>query len=102
MKNFHQTLLITLALGLCALCAFQWYGQTLQRNQIEGLNQLLYENSTAIQGYTNSIKTLDRQIAQMEGRIGELKETVKTNDQVMLAQKRELTRLEFTSEALTN
>jgi chromosome segregation ATPase len=102
MKNFHQNLLITLALGLCVLCAFQWYGQTLQRNQMEGLHQLIYEKSSAIQSYTNSIKTMDRQITLLDGRIAELKETVKTNDQIMLTQKRELNRLEFISRGLTN
>ena len=28
MKNFQQNLLIVLALGLCGLCVYQWYGQT--------------------------------------------------------------------------
>ncbi len=102
MKNFHQNLLIVLALGLCCLCAYQWYGQTLQRNEMQGLNQLIYEKSTAIQGYTNSINTMDRQISQMDGRIAELKATVKTNDQVILAQKREINKMEATAEGLTN
>lgn len=102
MKNFQQNLLIVLALGLCCLCAYQWYGQTLQRNEMQGLNQLIYEKSTAIQGYTNSIKTMDRQIAELDGRITELKGTVKTNDQLILTQKREINKLEATAEGLTN
>ncbi len=102
MKNFQQNLLIVLALALCCLCAYQWYGQTLQRNEMQGLNQLIYEKSAAIQGYTNSIKTMDRQIAEMDGRIIELKGTVKTNDQLMLSQKREFNKLEATAEGLTN
>jgi len=102
MKNFHQNLLIILALALCCLCAYQWYGQTLQRNEMQGLSQLVYEKSAAIQGYTNSIKTMDRQIAEMDGRIAELKGTVKTNDQLVLTQKREINKLEATAEGLTN
>jgi uncharacterized coiled-coil DUF342 family protein len=102
MKNFHQNLLIALALSLCVLCAYQWYGQTLQRNQIEGLNQLIYEKSSAIQSYTNSIKTMDRQIAQMDAHMAELKETIKTNDLLVLNQKRELNKLESTSELLSS
>ena len=79
MKNVHQNLLIVLALGLCCLCVYQWYSQTLQRNQIGSLNQLLYEQSTAIQGYTNSIKTMDRQFAQVGWPCGGTpKETLKT------------------------
>ena len=69
MKNFQQNLLILVALSLCGLCVYQWYGQTLQRNEIQKLEQMVYEKSAAIQGYTNSIRTMDRQIAQMDARI---------------------------------
>ena len=75
MKNFQQNLLIILALSLCGLCVYQWYGQTLQRNQIQKLNQMVYEQGAAIQGYTNSIADMDRQIAQMDARITALKES---------------------------
>jgi chromosome segregation ATPase len=102
MKNFQQNLLVVLAAALCLLCAWQWYGQTLQRNQIQGLNQLVYEKSAAIQGYTNSLSTLDHQVAQMDARIAELKGMIKTNDLLILNQKRELSRLEFVNAALTN
>jgi chromosome segregation ATPase len=102
MKNFHQNLLIVLALGLCALCLYQWYDQTLERNHIEKLNQLLSEKSTAIQGYTNSIATMNNEIAQMDSSITELKQTAKTNDETILGQKREISRLQITGEVLTN
>src|SRR5437879_3428720 len=102
MKTFQQNLLIVLAFSLCALCAYQWYGQTLQRKEIASINQLLYDKSAAIQGYTNSVKTMDRQIAQMDGRITELKEIAKTNDQLVLSQKRDLSRLQATNTGLTN
>ena len=90
------------AFALCGLCVFQWYGQTRQRDQIEKLNQLVYEKSAAIQAYTNSIQTLDRQIAQMDAHIVELKQTVKTNDQLLMVQKREINKLQVTAEGLTN
>ena len=102
MKNLHQNLLILLALALCVLCAWQWYGQTLQRNQMDNMNQLLSQKMVAIQGYTNSIQMLDGQVAQLGGQIVELKGTIKTNDQLILTQKRELNKLEATSESLTN
>lgn len=101
MKNFHQNLLILLALALCGLCAWQWYGQTMQRNQIEGVNQLLNQKIAAIQDYTNTIHAMDGQIAQMDARLTELKGTIKTNNDVILNQKRELNRLEATNQALT-
>jgi chromosome segregation ATPase len=102
MKNFQQNLLIVLALGLCGLCVYQWYGQTAQRVQIEKLNQTVYQQATAIQGYTNSLHAMDGQIAQMDARLSELKENVKTNDQLVLTQKREIARLQSANEGLTN
>jgi chromosome segregation ATPase len=101
-KNLQQNLLIIVALSLCCLCVYQWYGQTLQRNEIQTLDQLVYEKSAAIQGYTNSIKTMDRQIAEMDARLTELKTEVKTNAEVVVAQKREINQLRIDSEGLTN
>ncbi|MDB6015620.1 MAG: hypothetical protein JWR19_109 [Pedosphaera sp.] len=102
MKNSHQNLLIVLALSLCVLCAYQWYGQTLQRNEMEQMSRVIYQKSAEIQGYTNSMQMMDKQVAQMDGRITELKNTVQTNGQVMLEQKREINRLEAGNTALTN
>jgi chromosome segregation ATPase len=102
MKSFQQNLLITLALGLCVLCAFQWYAQTHQRSEINSLNQLVYEKSIAIRDYTNSIATANHQVAQMDARLSELKEAMKTNEALVLVQKRENTRMQAANEALTN
>ncbi len=102
MKNFHQNLLIVLALSLCGLCAWQWYGQTLQRNRIESLNHQMTDKSIVIQGYTNSIATLNHQIEQMDARITELKTAAAAKDEAGLAQKREISRLQLTTEILTN
>src|SRR5271154_5303016 len=100
MKNFQQNLLIALALGLCGLCVYQWYSQTVERTQIEGLNRLLYQRASAIQDYTNSIATMNSQIAQMDGRITELKASVKTNEQMVVSQRRELNQLQFDNAGL--
>jgi chromosome segregation ATPase len=102
MKNFHQNLLIVLALGLCGLCAWQWYAQTHQREQVDYLNQLLSKDQADIQGYTNSIKNLDTQVAQMDAHITELEGTIKTNNQVIVDQKRQISRLELANESYTN
>jgi len=80
MKNPLQSLLMLLALGLCALCSWQWYGQVQQRKEMTKVAQANYDQSVAIQGYTNSINTMDKQIAQMDARITELKDTIKTNN----------------------
>jgi chromosome segregation ATPase len=102
MKNFHQNLLIALALCLCTLCAWQWYGQTVQRTEFDKLNAIANQKSALIQDYTNSIETMQHQIGQMDASITELKDTVATNDQTILAQKKELNQLDSENIALTN
>ena len=86
MKSFQQNLLIIVALSLCGLCVYQWYGQTVQRNEIQKLEQTVYEKSAAIQGYTNSIRTMDGQIAQMDARLTQLKAEAKTNADLVITQ----------------
>lgn len=102
MKNLQQNLLIIVALSLCGLCVYQWYGQTIQRNEIQTLERSVYDKAAAIQGYTNSIRTMDRQIAQMDARLTELKGETKTNADLMVSQRREINRLQISGEGLTN
>ena len=102
MKDFQQNLLIVLALALCGLCVVQWRGQTVQRNQIGALTQTVYEKASAIQGYTNSISTMDHQIAELSSRISELQQAAQTNQQLTVLQKREINRLADFSNGLTN
>jgi chromosome segregation ATPase len=102
MKNIQTNLLIIVAISLCVLCVYQWQGQTVQRGEIQKLEAMVYEKSAAIQGYTNSIKTMDGQIAQMDARITELKAAAKTNADLVIAQKREISRSQAAAEGLTN
>ena len=102
MRTLQQNLLIIVALSLCGLCVYQWYGQTLQRNALQKLEQTVYEKSAAIQGYTNSIRTMDDQITQMDARITQLKSEAKTNANLVIAQKGEINHLQATTDGLTN
>ena len=102
MKNLQQNLLIILALGLCGLCVYQWYGQTLQRNEIQRLEQTVHDESAAIQSYTNSIRTMDQQIARMDARLTGLKAEAGTNAELVLNQRRELSRLQIAAAGLTS
>jgi chromosome segregation ATPase len=102
MKNWQQNLLIILALSLCGLCVYQWYGQTLQRTKLEDLSQVVFLKSAAIQTYTNTIKTIDRQVAELDARITELKAAAKTNDLFVLGQQREMDKLRAANAGLTN
>jgi chromosome segregation ATPase len=102
MKNVQQNLLIILALCLCGLCAYQWYGQTLQGEQIEKLNQFVYDKNVAIRNYTNSIATLNHQIAEMDANLTRLRNTAKTNAQTIDSQKLDIARLRTINAGLTN
>jgi chromosome segregation ATPase len=102
MKNFQQNLLIILALALCGLCAFQWRGQTIQRNEITTLDEMVYEKNITIEDATNSIATLNHQIEQMDARLTEIKATAATNEQLIISQKAEIAQMQFSNERLTN
>jgi chromosome segregation ATPase len=102
MKNFQQNLLIALALCLCGLCAWQWYGQTQQRADFGRLNAIANQKSALIQGYTNTIQTMQHQIGTMDAHITDLENTMSNNDNMIAGQRRELNQWEAENTALTN
>ena len=102
MKNFQVNLFIVLALGLCSLCAWQWYEQTVQRTEIQTLNRMVYDRDAAIQGDTNSLATLNHQVDQMDASLTEMKAVTATNEQLILSQKTEIGQLKFANENATN
>lgn len=102
MKIFQANLLIVLAFGLCGLCAWQWYEQTVQRNEITTLNSMVFDRNAAIQGYTNSIATLNHQVTEMDAHITDLKTVVTTNEQTITSQKAEIVRGQLANASLTN
>ena len=102
MRSFQQNLLITLALTLCGLCAWQWYRETGQRNAIDTLNQRVYEKSVALRDATNSIATLSHQISQMDAQLTELRAQARTNELTLADQVRDIGRLRLQGESLTN
>jgi chromosome segregation ATPase len=102
MKNFLQTTLMIFALGLCALCTWQWYIQVLQHREITRLAQTNYDQSVAIGGYTNSINTMDHQIAQMDATISELREIVKSNNITIAQLRADNNRLSSLTEQYSN
>jgi chromosome segregation ATPase len=102
MKNFQQNLLIVLALALCGLCAWQWYEQTIQRDEITTLNGIVYQKNADIQNDTNSIAELNHQIGQLDARLTEIKAAAATNEQLVALQTAELAKLQFANLNLTN
>ncbi len=102
MKNFLQNLLIVLALGLCGLCAWQWYIQTRLHVEGEALQQTVFNQAATIQGYTNSISNMEAEISGLSTRVNELKQAAITNELAALEQKREILRLRASSEVTSN
>lgn len=102
MKNFQKNLLFFLSMGLCGLCTWQWYVQTLLHNEGQDLQKTIFKQAGDIQEYTNSIKNMDAEIAGLSTRINELKGEAMSNAQVTLRQKHEITHLQNLGEILTN
>jgi chromosome segregation ATPase len=102
MKNFQVNLFIVLALGLCGLCAWQWYGQTVQRDEIQTLDGMVHDRDASIQNYTNSIATLNHQVNQMDASLTEIKAAAATNEQLVISQKAEIEQLQFANDNATN
>jgi chromosome segregation ATPase len=102
MKNFQVNLFIVVALGLCGLCAWQWYEQTVQRMAIQSLNRMVYDRDAAIQNYTNSIATLNQQVNRMDASLVEMKAEAGTNKQLIVSQSAQIAQLQFANENFTN
>jgi len=102
MNKLLSNVLIVLALAMCALCAYQWYRETRQREEVVKLNKRVFERESAIQVLTNSLHLSDKKVAQLDGRVGELRDTVKTNEATLRQQRQEITKLEYANVGLTN
>jgi peptidoglycan hydrolase CwlO-like protein len=102
MKNFQINLLVFLAACLCGLCAWQWTDQANQRRAIEERNKMIFDRDRSIQGYTNTIATTDLQVADLQQRVTDLGAAAASNQQVILQQKGQITRLTASEETLSN
>jgi len=79
MKNPLQNLLIGCALGLCALCLWQWHLQVRQYRELATLTQTLANQSADLQRSTNSLAVLDLQIAQQDAQLRELRNSAQAD-----------------------
>ena len=98
MKIFHQNILISLAICLCGLCAYQWYIQSLQYGKIEKLAQSVAERNAALQDATNAVKNADHQIGQLDARLTDYKKDAGTHAQIIAEQKRALLKLQIAND----
>ncbi|HEY3862023.1 MAG TPA: hypothetical protein VGO59_09060 [Verrucomicrobiae bacterium] len=102
MKYFLQNLLVVLAFALCGLCAWQWHVQTALHSGGAALQKALFARDSAIQGFTNSIKSMDAEIAGLSTRVNELKQTAAGHEQTILEQKHEINRLRLAADVSSN
>lgn len=90
MKTPLQNLLIGCALGLCALCVWQWHVQVRQYRERTALSQTLANQSADLQHSTNSLAIMDLQIAHQDSQLQALRDAARAH-QVELRELREET-----------
>ncbi|MSU57184.1 MAG: hypothetical protein EXS35_03205 [Pedosphaera sp.] len=79
MKNPLQTLLIVLALSLCALCVYQWHVEAGLRTNIQKREDVQHDLKESIQALQADVKRNNEEIKRLDGLKNELTETVKSN-----------------------
>ncbi len=102
MKNHLQTLLIFLALCLCGLTAYQWLREARVRQDITAVTQVNYDQSLAIQNYTNTINRQDLQIAQIDKRLTEARDVIASNSMTIISLIQATNHLGMALEAYSN
>ena len=93
MKSALQNLLVGCALGLCALCVWQWHIQVRQYRELTTLAQTIANQAAAIQHSTNSLAVLDLQIAQQDTQLRQLRNMTTTQHAELAALRGETNRL---------
>ena len=93
MKAPLQNLLIACALGLCALCAWQWHLQVRQHRELQSFAQTKANQTADLQHATNSLALVDLKVAQQDAQLRELLNTVQSNRAELRALRGETNRL---------
>ena len=79
MQKFLSNLLIFFALGLCALCAFQWVRESRLRSQVADLQHTVYLKLEAIQNLETQLKQTKDDVTRLDNLRVELSGVIKTN-----------------------
>lgn len=93
-------LLIVLALGLCALCVYQWWRETETRQSIQGLYNTQFTLESEIQQHTNRIHNMDLRIAELVNDVTRFQGIVRTNETTIIQLRTEINGLEDTNQWL--
>ena len=99
MQKFLSNLLIFFALGLCALCAFQWVRESRLRKEIADLQHTVYQKLEAIQNLEAQLKQTKEDVARLDSLRVELSGIIKTNKEEILDLRKYSEKLEKEIEA---
>ncbi len=98
MKKILENFLIVLALGLCALCTYQWYRESNLRKAVEGLSKELYEKKEVIQSLEDRLKRSEADVSRLDTLKTELTGLLKTNKQELATMSKYSEKLEREAE----
>ncbi|TAL07272.1 MAG: hypothetical protein EPO07_00500 [Verrucomicrobia bacterium] len=79
MNRTLQNLLMTFALGLCALIAYQWHRETRSHARIQELLDKDVNNQEQIRNIQSALKNTEEEVRRLEGIRVMLTDTVKSN-----------------------
>src|SRR6266571_4572146 len=99
MQKFLSNLLIFFALGLCALCVFQWVRESRLRREIADLQHTVYLKLEAIQNLEAQLKQTKEEVARLDNLRIELSGIIKTNKEEIQSLTRYSEKLEKEIEA---
>lgn len=100
MRKVLENLLIVLALGLCALCTYQWYRESHLRRQSEVMSKEIFDKKEAIQGLEDRLKRSEAEVLRLEDLKAQLTDTIKTNRQELATLTKYSEKLERDAESL--
>ena len=79
MQKFLTNLLIFFALGLCALCVFQWVRESRLRGEVAELHHSVFLKLGAIQNLETQVKQTKEEVLRLDSLRAELSGIIKTN-----------------------
>jgi len=85
MQKFLSNLLIFLALGLCALCVFQWVRESRLRGEVAELHHTVFLKLDTIQNLEVQLKQTKDEVLRLDNLRVELSGIIKTNKEEIQA-----------------
>jgi chromosome segregation ATPase len=94
------SLLVVLAVALCALYTYQWMRGTAQRKDIQSLNNHQLQLESEIEQHTNRIHYMDARIAELANDITRFQDISRTNENTITELRNNVSLLENSNQWL--